>query len=53
VQLLAVSGLGAAPLDTLAKELGGTACEAEHHSSSEIKALVDHTLRHTAGSTSP
>src|SRR6266481_732542 len=46
---LAVSGLGAAPLDTLAKELGGTACEADITRAAEIKALVDHTLRHHAG----
>jgi NAD(P)-dependent dehydrogenase (short-subunit alcohol dehydrogenase family) len=43
---LAVSGLGAAPLATLAKELGGTACEADITRAAEIKALVDHTLRH-------
>jgi NAD(P)-dependent dehydrogenase (short-subunit alcohol dehydrogenase family) len=43
---LAVSGLGASPLEMLAKELGGTACEADITREAQIKALVDHTLRH-------
>ena len=43
---LAVSGLGAAPLEMLAKELGGTACEADITREAQIKALVDHTLHH-------
>jgi len=43
---LAVSGLGASPLEMLAKELGGTACEADITREAQIKALVDHTLHH-------
>jgi NAD(P)-dependent dehydrogenase (short-subunit alcohol dehydrogenase family) len=38
------SGLGAAPLETLARELGGTAFEADITQEAQIKGLVGHTL---------
>ena len=39
-----VSGLGAAHLEKLAQELGGSALEADITKESQIKALVSHTL---------
>jgi NAD(P)-dependent dehydrogenase (short-subunit alcohol dehydrogenase family) len=45
---VAVSGLGAAPLEALAKELGGSACEADITQAVQIKRLVDF-VQHTHG----
>jgi NAD(P)-dependent dehydrogenase (short-subunit alcohol dehydrogenase family) len=39
-----VSGLGAAPLEKLAQELGGSALEADITQETQIKELVSHTL---------
>jgi NAD(P)-dependent dehydrogenase (short-subunit alcohol dehydrogenase family) len=38
---LVLSGLGSAPLDNLARELGGSACEADITKEAETKRLVD------------
>jgi len=41
---VAVSGLGAEPLQRLARELGGSAFEADITQETQLKGLVSHTL---------